>query len=52
MPVTLVTEINITLNDIIGYEPAVGMRWDVFTRLEKVGVLTGTGQSTTLAACV
>ena len=30
--------------------PAFGMRRDVFTRLEKVGVSSGTGESTTWAA--
>ncbi len=56
IPVSLVTLRN---NNTVMYSmycmlalcvPADGMRRDVFTRLEKVGVLSGTGDRTTLAA--
>ncbi len=59
MPVTLVTlthitEIIVNACTIILYIsytiPADGMDRDVITRLEKVGVVSGTGEATTLAA--
>ena len=55
IPVTLVTSnitdivIIIIYNNVV-IVPAAGMRLEVFTRLEKVGELRGTGEAITLAA--
>ena len=52
IPVTLVTlnEINNNYIIIISAVLTAGICLDIFTRLEKVELLSGTGEATTLAA--
>ena len=52
IPVTLVTlnEINNNYIIIISAVLTAGIRLDIFTKLEKVELLSGTGEATTLAA--